>query len=269
MRRHTICTVLLIAAACGLEPLPARAGAGQPVGVMDRPRPEYDAKGLPMGGFRLRPALDVGAAYDDNVYRTSGGKLDDVFYTITPSFTLRSEWSRHMLELVGSLTRYQYQSRSSEDRMDWFVGGNGRLDFSHDMTLEGGASYNTLHEPRYSADQPGGAAEPTRYNDLHAGATARYRPNRFAFELGGAYDRYTYDPTRLIGGGVYDNFDRDRDQYRATAKASYEFAPGYAVFLRGSYDDRRYDTVAGQGRDFSRLPCRGRGANVPDPPATG
>ena len=74
MRRRTIPFALLIAAACALSPVPVLAAAGQPIGVMDRPRPDYDAKGLPVGGFRLRPALDVGASYDDNVYRTSGGK---------------------------------------------------------------------------------------------------------------------------------------------------------------------------------------------------
>ena len=133
--------------------------------------------------------------------------------------------------------------------MDWDVGGNGRLDIRRDPALEGGASYSTLHEQRYSPDEPGNAAEPTQYNILRAGSTLRYRPNRFGLELGGSYDRFTYDPTRLIGGGIANNRDRNRDQYRATAKASYEFAPGYALFLRGSYDDRQYATTAGAGRD--------------------
>lgn len=249
MHLHKTGLFLLAAMAWLAVTLPARAGEGQPVGVMDRPRPDYDAKGLPVGGFRLRPALDVGAAYDDNVYRTATAKKHDFFYTITPSFDLRSDWSRHLLELSGSFTRDQYNSRRSENRNDWYVAGNGRLDIDRDAALTANGSYNVQHEPRYSADQPGTAAEPTQYAILHGGSTLSYTPNRFGVELGGSYDRYDFDPTKLTGGGVFDNRDRDRDQYRGTAKASYEFAPGYALFLRGTYDARRFDTAAGQARD--------------------
>ena len=249
MRLRETGLFLLAAAASLAAPLPAFAGAGQPVGVMDRPRPDYDAKGLPVGSFRLRPALDIGASYDDDVYRTATGKQHDFFYTITPSFDLKSDWSRHSFELSGAFTRYQYNSKSSENRNDWYVAGNGRLDFTRDAALDAGAYYNVLHEPRYSADEPGGAAEPTQFAMLHGGATLRYKPNRFGMELGGSYDRYDYDPTKLIGGGVFDNRDRNRDQYRAAAKAAYEFAPGYALFLRGGYDTRRFDTAGGQARD--------------------
>lgn len=249
MHLHKTGLFLLAAMAWLAVMLPARAGEGQPVGVMDRPRPDYDAKGLPIGGFRLRPALDVGAAYDDNVYRTATGKKHDFFYTITPSFDLKSDWSRHLLELSGSFTRDQYNSRRSENRNDWYVAGNGRLDIDRDAALTANGSYNVQHEPRYSADQPGTAAEPTQYAILHGGSTLSYTPNRFGVELGGSYDRYDFDPTKLTGGGVFDNRDRDRDQYRGTAKVSYEIGPGYALFLRGTYDTRRFDTAAGQARD--------------------
>lgn len=246
--RFAIAVSCLIAAAIA-APAAAFAGAGQPVGVMQRPRPDYDAKGIRIGSFRLRPALDVGASSDDNVYRTATAKKSDVFITLNPGFSLTSDWSRHMLQITGNLKRYQYLSLGSEDRMDWFVGGNGRLDITRSAALELNGSYNTLHEPRYSPDQPGGAAEPTQYHALRGGGLMRYRPGRFAFEIGGTYTRYTYDPTRLVGGGVYSNTDRNRDQVSATAKAAYEFSPGYAMFLRGTYDERRYDTAVGQTRN--------------------
>lgn len=239
---------LLAALACAPASA-ALADPGQPVGVMARLRPAYDAKGLPVGGFRLRPALDVGASYDDNVYRTSTGKVSDAFFTINPSFRLTSQWSRHRLEIAGGMTQYLYDKRTSENRIDWYANADGRLDITRAASLSADGGYDVMHEPRYSADEPGGAAEPTQYARLHGGASFRYQPNRFGIELGGNYDRYRFDPTTLIGGGVYNNADRNRDQLRATAKASYEFAPGYALFLRGTYDTRRFDTTAGAARD--------------------
>ncbi len=240
---------IVVAAAACMAALPARAGVGTPIGVMDRPRPAYDAKGLPLGGFRLRPALDVGVSHDDDVYRTSAGKQADVFYTINPSFDLSSQWSRDLLELTGALNRYQYNSKTSENRNDWYVGGNGRLDIAAESALAGEVSYNVLHEPRYSPDQPGGAAAPTQYAILHGGASFSQQPDRFGYSLGAGYDHYRYDPTPLVGGAVYDNSARNRGQIRATANASYQFAPGYALFLRGSYDIRRFDNAAGRARN--------------------
>ncbi len=52
----------------------------QDVGVMDRARPAYDAKGIPLGGFRLFPSLDVVGTYDDNVFRLPTGQSDYFFY---------------------------------------------------------------------------------------------------------------------------------------------------------------------------------------------
>ncbi len=52
---------------------PPSALADGPVGVMDRARPDYDPKGLPLGGFRLRPALDIGVTATDNVFRHAIG----------------------------------------------------------------------------------------------------------------------------------------------------------------------------------------------------
>lgn len=240
---------LLLAPLAWAPAATAMADPGQPVGVMERLRPAYDAKGLPVASFRLRPALDVGASYDDNVYRTATGKVSDSFFTVSPSFKLTSEWSRHRLELSGGMTQYLYDKRTSENRIDWYANADGRLDILRGASLEANGGYSVLHEPRYSADEPGGAAEPTQYALLQGGASLRYRPNRLGIELGGTYSRYRFDPTALIGGGVFSNADRNRDQLRATAKASYEFAPGDALFLRGAYDTRQFDTAAGSTRN--------------------
>ena len=228
--------VLGFAIAC---PLPALAE--EPLGVMDRPRPDYDAKGLPLDGFRLRPALDVGVVYDTNVFRTESNTESDVYYTISPSFALTSEWSRHKLELTGALTRYQYTKRDSENRTDWNVGLNGRIDVLRGTMIESASSYTVSHEPRSSPDEPGGAKEPTEFSLAHSDLSFTHQPNRFGITLGVNFDRFDFKPTPLIGGGEFNNDDRDRDQYGAFVKAAYEVSPGIAIFIRGSYDQKKYD----------------------------
>ncbi len=210
-------------------------------GVMDRPRPDYDAKGLPMGAFRLKPALDVSVNSDDNVFDTETDTVDDIYYAIRPSFDLASQWSRHKLDVHGSLTRYQYTNEDTENRTDWNVGADGRLDVLRGTYIDAGASYLSQHEPRYSPDEPGNASEPTPYTQFHASAAITHKPNRFGVQVGVNYDRFDFDSVSLFGGGRVSNDDRDERQYEAFAKVSYDVMPDTSVYLRGAYDDEQYD----------------------------
>ena len=231
-----------LVAALGLGCVCATAAfADEPLGVMDRPRPDYDPKGLPLGAFRLRPALDIGVTFDDNVLGSQNGKKSDVYYTISPSFSLKSDWSRHSLELAGSLTRYQYSKQSSESRTDWDIGANARIDVLRGTMVETASSYAVSHEPRSAPDEPGGAKEPTEFSLAHSEIKFTHQPNRFGVSLGAKFDRFDFKPTPLVGGGEFNNDDRDRDQYGAFVRAAYEMRPGVAVFLRGSYDQARFD----------------------------
>src|SRR4051794_39030251 len=73
---------LIAGSIAGLMPIytvPASAQAGQAVGVLERERPAYDAKGIPLGGFRLYPQLNFDTAHDDNVFRLPAGQSDWYF----------------------------------------------------------------------------------------------------------------------------------------------------------------------------------------------
>jgi len=231
----------LVSVALGLALAPS-SRADEPLGVMDRDRPDYDAKGIPLGAFRLRPSLDVDAVADDNVFRTETAKNSDVFFAIAPALDLKSDWGEHSLEFAAGLTRYQYLKLSSQDRTDWHAGLKGRLDVLRGSFVDGDVSYNVLHEPCYSPNEPGcGTARPTQYALFHSALAATYQPDRFGISIGGFFDRYDYTATPLVGGGHIDNGDRNRDQFNGFVKLSYEISPGFAVFARGAYDRALYD----------------------------
>ena len=215
-------------------------------GVMNRPRPEYDAKGISLGGFRLFPELQLSENYDSNVFRQPTDQ-DDYFFEATPELKLQSQWGRHFLELYSGADYYNYSRFSAEDLTDWNVGGDGRLDISHAAVVSAGAYYSETHEPWSSPNNLiGFQAKPNRYHQTHADVSSTFQPNRLGITLGGSYDRYDWLNTAALGGGTINNHDRDLDEYQAYAKAFYDFSPGYSVFLRGSYDTRQYD------QDFDR-----------------
>lgn len=209
------------------------------LGVMQRPRPDYEAKGLPMGGFRLFPVLDLGVGSDDNVFANSA-KSNDVFEDVDTSLALRSQWGRHSLAIYGGSQSQFFNKFSSENTTSWDVGTAGRLDIMGDSDLRANVYYDSLYEPRTSPNEPGAVAKPTKYSLFHSDAAWDYRPDRLGLTLGGAYDQYDYNNTPLIGGGVLDNSGRNEDVYTVYARASYDFSPGYSAFIGGSYENRNF-----------------------------
>lgn len=228
-------SILLVTAAI-LAVSPALA---EPVGVMERPRPEYDAKGIDLGSFRLKPSFDVGAVYDTNVYRTQTGKKSDVYYDLGFGFSLKNETEKDMVELYGRIDRQQYNVLDKENRTDWNAGIASRLGFWGRSSLESDASYTLTHEPRYSPDDSGGL-HPTEFAILHSGLKFNWNPSAFGFSVGYDVDRFDYHSTKLLGGLQLNNNDRDQIRQKAVATLSYEFGPDYAVFLRGAYDMRNF-----------------------------
>lgn len=251
LRRVMALIVGITTAGTGMVGLATRAAADattptyigmtpEDIGVMERSRPAYDAKGIPLGAFRLFPALDVSATYDDNVFRAPVAQ-SDYYFTISPSVRVVSQWGRHYFEIYGGLNNYNYSSFSRLNLTDWKVGSDGRLDISRAATVSANVSYGEMHELLSSANTVGFQASPNRYNQTHAEVTAAYQPNRIGLGLGGSYDRFDFMNTPLIGGGFLINTDRNESEYQGYAKLFYDFSPGYSAFVKGLYDSRDFD----------------------------
>lgn len=210
------------------------------MGVMDRARPEYDAAGLPVGGLTLYPTVAVGGTVDDNIYRAPDPTVDTL-WTVSPRLDLRSNWLTHALQLYGQLDHYAYDSHDTETRTDWIVGGLGRLDLAPGSYGRVQASYFDTHESRTSPDLALSALSPTRYTQAHADGVLNGQFSAITLTGTLNYDRYDFDATDLLGGGLIDNGDRNRNVLEVTGRASYTLAPEQAVFVQVTYDNRDFD----------------------------
>ena len=243
-----LCVAAALIAAFGV----AYADGG--IAVMDRPRPEYDAKGIPLGAFRLFPTIDLRLGVSDNVFQTETGATDDVVLEAAPALRLTSDWPQHALELFARLNAYRYADNSSENLTDWVIGADGRLDIRRGSAAFAGLSHAKSHESRSSPNSPGSIAEPVRFSQFHAHSSIVIQPNHMRVLLGGEFDRFSYEATPLSGGGFLSNRDRDRDEYRLRARLSYEVWEGYSAFAEAVYDRRLFDTAVdrtGVNRDSS------------------
>lgn len=215
----------------------------QDVGVMDRARPAYDAKGIPIGGFRLFPALNTSASYDDNVFKTNAPQ-SDWFFTISPSARLQSQWGRHFLELYSGLNYYNYQTYTDENLTDWNFGSDGKLDISRSANLTANVFYGQMHELWSAPNNVAGyQAAPNRYFQAHTDVSMVYQPNRLGFGFGGVFDHYNWTDTPKVGGSFLYNNDRDNNEYQAYGKVYYDFSPGYSGYVKFSYDERDFDLM--------------------------
>ena len=241
-------TLIAAIAATALYAVPVSVASAQEeivdnrnVGVRDRVRPGYDAAGVRAGGFTVFPEASVTGTYDDNIFAADVGEVDDFITTLAAGVSVQSNWSRHALNLNAGLAQYLYADNSDEDRLDWNVGGNGRVDITRDTNISGGLSYAQLHEDRGAPNAPGLAAEPTEYALFQANAALAHRFNRVTTRVGVGYADYDYDDAPLIGGGVLDQDFRDREEFEQFLRLGYDVSPDTNLYIQGTLNQREYD----------------------------
>lgn len=232
---------------------PAGGPVGQPGARPERPddrapvakaSESYDPTGLPVGSFRFFPALELDEVYNDNIYAvpTSAGKTSSFIQGIKPSLNLKSDWSRHMLNLYATGNFGIYSNDSLNNFWDFSVGGDGRVDIQRDWNFYGGTSFSHLHEDRGSPNSPQTSTlPPNQYNQYVANLGYFQTFNRFSIRLDGRLDNYNYlNPGVGTAGGSIPNYDRNRNEFREAVRVGYEFSPGYQVWARGAFNQRAY-----------------------------
>lgn len=212
--------------------------------VRERARPGYDAVGIRAGSFLILPKVDVSETYNDNIYATDTNTESDFVTAVSPSISVQSLWSRHALGLKAGLSQYWYASKTTEDRLDWNFGADGRLDVLRDTNITGSASYRQAHEDRGSANSPTSAAEPVEYNLFDSSVGLFQRFNRVTAQLKGTFDQYDYKNVALIGGGTLNEDSRDRNEYGGGLRLGYDLSPDTNVYAEGKLNKRSYDMSA-------------------------
>lgn len=211
------------------------------VSVRERARPGYDAVGVRAGAFTVFPEVSVTGTYNDNIYATDTNTESDFITTLGARVSAQSNWSRHALNLRASVAQQLYADNDDEDRLDWNVGSDGRIDITRDTNLSGGLSYAELTEDRGAPNAIGLAAEPTEYSLLQANAAFNHRFNRVTSSLGATYADYDYDTVPLFGGGTLNQDFRDREEFTQFLRLGYDVSPDTNVYVQGTINQRKYD----------------------------
>jgi len=226
--------------------------APEQISVGSRVPPDSEAKGIGLGGFVLRPSLELGEAFDSNIYGSHSGAKSDFVTSLAPILDIGSNWNDSAVALHAEGDFSRYARYGEENRDDALLQAGGRLDISRGQYLELGAGYQVRHEDPSSPDAiaaaqaagPGAVVLfPTPFT-VEVGRIAYvYAPTRIGLELSGTFDGYGFSDVRATNGVVVINTDRDREEYTLEPKLSYAFQPGYQAFVEASGDIRTYDSV--------------------------
>src|SRR5687768_2552491 len=96
--------------------------------VFERARPDYDALGMRAGGFMVFPRVEVGEAYNDNIFADDDDEEDDFITVVRPEVDVESNWGRHALNLRTGAEAGFFLDNDDENFIDGFALVDGRLD---------------------------------------------------------------------------------------------------------------------------------------------
>lgn len=242
MKRFLSLSAMTLTAVCAFA-LPSLAQSfdrDRNVSVMERPRPEYNALGYRMGAFMAYPAATGSVLYDDNIFATGAGAVDDVIARGTAELSLASTWARHALNFFGEVSHNEYLDVSSETHTDFTLSADGRVDVQRGTAFGGSAAYRSLTEPRTSSSSPGASVEPIDYERTDLGAFIGHERGRVRLGARTGWRQLNFKDGLTAGGAVIDQDFRDRDIWTLTLRSDVAMSPDTALFVEGTYNDRSY-----------------------------
>ncbi len=220
--------------------------ASRNAGVLDRARPDYDAVGIRAGSFLILPKATTTLDASDNIFAAHTNTVSDTVILFQPEVTMRSDWSRNMLELYGRAAFSVYGSNSSQNATEAEVRASGRYDIAEGSNLNGGLGYAYMAEPRYLATsqaQTGTlstSSGPEHYTVLNGRVGAVQTLNRVRLTENVQVSDYRYEGNGLSFGVYGGEKTRDRTEVTETGRAEFAVSPDTSVFVQGGLNQRSY-----------------------------
>jgi len=228
------------------SPIPFDVSRGQNVGVLERPRPDYEAAGIRTGGFTVYPKLNLGLGYSNNVYGSNTDKIGDGYAAIDPSVDINSNWARHSVSFSGGADLRRFFSQSAKDETGFYASGAGHLDIA-DSSIDGLARIRRGYQSQDSGQFPVDAAQSVPFVQTTGQLRGNYQGSRFRLVGFADVNRINFDNVRSLEATSIDENTRDQTIARGSGRIELATTSNSAVFLQGIYTNTGYDTKTAIG----------------------
>jgi hypothetical protein len=213
---------------------------GDNVSVRERPRPDYQAEGLHLGGFMVYPKVTGGVTYDDNIYAVHTGGVGDEITTISPEIDVASTWSRNALNGYVRDSQSWFAQYASEDVNQYGVGASGKYEFGQSV-FTAGIDYGRYALPRSAANTGVLLSKhPIQYDYTALNGQLTHTFNRLRLSGRVDYQIYGYLNGETPTGVTVFEKGLSHAVATYTTKAEYALSPETAVFVSAAYNDRTF-----------------------------
>lgn len=210
--------------------------------VRDRPHPELEAQGLPLGAFTAYPSLGVAGIYDDNVLATESDTKSDGLIRISPEVRIQSNWPVNSLNVRLGAQAERYFDLTSENGTDLDAGADGKIGISRDTELRFVGRWQRERESRRSQDIFVQTEKPVRFSTTSFGVALTHAVSRIKLAGEASVQRFDYEDARLEDGTPIDQDFRDSNLVRLRGRVTYAQSPALSWFGQLTYDRREYRT---------------------------
>lgn len=205
-----------------------------------------EPQGGRVGNFVVFPSIEFSTGYDSNIFATNTNEEGDFIFRLLPRVRLENDLSpvRLNLEAVGLVTRYA--DNSSEDAEGFLLSHDGSWEvpaLGEQSFLKWGVAHSRDWLDRGLPDDTNNGTEPTIVHTSLGYAGFQYKPGPLSISPRFSARHSDFDDVGTTGGTTINNDDRDRWIFRETLRVGYEFVPGYEGYMRGTLNQRRYDTT--------------------------
>ncbi len=212
-------------------------------------RDDYAAKGIRLGSFKGSMGLGLDLIYDDNIFASHNNEKSDEITEVTPKISLKSDWGVHEVAANVQAIIGSYSDNSDENYEDYSADISGRLDVKRNSYALATAKYDRKHEDRGAPNAVSSASKPTEYNEVNAAIGYVHSLGVYSFNGFAGIKNLDFDNGSTISGASVNNDIRDRLEASYTLQAGYEIKPGYRAFIRGEYENIKYNETTIQKRD--------------------
>jgi hypothetical protein len=230
--------------------------AAHPSSLPERTSESMEPRGGRVGSFVILPSIELGTAFDSNVFATTNNEQSDVIFSVLPAVRARSDLAspvRLNFDAVGVVNRFV--DNDSEDTEGYLISHDGSWEIpalGEQSFIKWGLANARDWQDRGSPDDVTGAAEPTIIHTSLGYAGFQYKPGPLSISPRVSARYVDLDDVTASNGTNINNDDRDRWIYREGLRVGYEFLRGYEAFVRGTVNQRRYENTpddAGFNRD--------------------
>lgn len=212
--------------------------------------------GVRVGTIILQPTLTLSGQYDGNIFRRETGRKASTILSVRAGATAQTDWRRHSIDLSAGVEAGHFTASSDDDYVDGQVSATGILDINRSARFRLRAGVERRHERRGGDDTPTTLGRPVKEIAAFVEATGQYAPGRLKIQPSVRFEKRDFQDRRLIGGGIGDQDDRDRQIITGGIEFGYNLPGPFemtarADLLRTDFDDAR--DRGGFDRDNTRL----------------